>query len=48
MSLSELQSLREKSDYNCFFAAGEKEVSKMIGPTKQLIDRISEKIRTKD
>ena len=44
---SQLQSLREKSDYNCYFAAGEKEVSKMIEPTKQLIDRSSGIIRTK-
>ena len=37
---SKLQSIREKSDYNCTFVAREEDISPMIGYTKVLIEQV--------
>ena len=45
---SHLQTMREKSDYNCYYAAGEKEVSKLIAPAKEFIYNIDCLIKQKN
>lgn len=37
---SQLQSMREKSDYNCTYEAGEDEIRPKIAQTERLIDKI--------
>ncbi|MBP9994356.1 MAG: HEPN domain-containing protein [bacterium] len=37
---SQLQSMREKADYNCVFETAREEIEPMIVPTKQLIDKV--------
>ena len=37
---SQLQTLREKSDYNCTYNATESDTVPRIGQTKQFIDKI--------
>lgn len=37
---SQLQSTREKADYNCVFETAREEIEPMIVPTKQLIDKV--------
>ena len=37
---SQLQTMREKADYNCIFQASEKEIAPMIEPVKGLIQKI--------
>ena len=44
---SQMQSLREESDYNCSFNVTESEVVARIEPTRQLIDKIKRHIAAK-
>ena len=37
---SQLQTMREKGDYNCFYQTDEEEVRPMIEPSRSLIERI--------
>lgn len=37
---SQLQTMREKGDYNCFYQTSEEEVVPMIEPARSLIERI--------
>ena len=37
---SQMETLREKSDYNCFFKVSEADVKSRIEPTRQLIEKI--------
>ena len=37
---SQMQSLREESDYNCTYNVTESEILPRINPTRQLIDKI--------
>lgn len=39
---SQLQTMREKSDYNCSYDASEGEVSPMLSPAKELIEKIEQ------
>lgn len=43
---SQLQTMREKSDYNCAYNTTREEIEPMIGPTEDLIRKIAEKITT--
>lgn len=38
---SQMESLREKSDYDCFFDVTETKVNEMFEPVKSLIDKIT-------
>ena len=40
--LSRMEQLREKGDYNCFYAITEEEIATITEPTKELIQRIEE------
>lgn len=42
---SQLQTMREKGDYNCFYQTTEEEVLPMIEPARSLMERISKAIR---
>lgn len=44
---SQMETLREKSDYNCFFKVTEADVVARIEPTRQLIEKIKKYIREK-
>ena len=44
---SQMQTLREKSDYNCFFKVSETEVRARIEPTCALIEKIKKYIADK-
>jgi uncharacterized protein (UPF0332 family) len=39
---SQMETLREKSDYNCFFNVSESEIKSRIEPTRQLIEKIKQ------
>ncbi len=39
---SQLQTMREKSDYNCSYDASEGEVLPMLSPAKELIEKIEQ------
>ena len=41
---SQMETLREKADYNCFFKVTEAEITARIEPTRQLIEKIKEYI----
>ena len=41
---SDLQTIRNNSDYNCSFNATEEEISPLIDPTRQLIEEIGKYI----
>lgn len=43
---SQMETLREKSDYNCFYKISETEVKARIEPTRQLIEKIKQYITT--
>ena len=45
---SDLQTLRNNSDYNCSFNATEEEIEPLIKPTQQLIDDIGKYIQSKE
>ena len=45
---SDLQTLRNNSDYNCSFNATEEEIEPLIKQTKQLIDDIGKYIQSKE
>ena len=40
--MSRMEQLREKGDYNCFYAITEEEIETIIKPTKELIQKIEE------
>lgn len=44
---SQMETLREKSDYNCFFKVSEADVKSRIEPTRQLIEKIKRYIAEK-
>ena len=44
---SQMETLREKADYNCFFKVSEADIKARIEPTRQLIDRIRQYIADK-
>lgn len=44
---SQMETLREKADYNCFFQVSEADVTARIAPTRQLIDKIKKYISDK-
>ena len=44
---SQMQTLREKSDYNCFFKVTEAEITARIEPTRKLIEKIKQYIENK-
>ena len=44
---SQMETLREKSDYNCFFKVSETDVKSRIEPTHQLIEKIKRYIADK-
>ena len=44
---SQLQTMREKGDYNCAYQTSEEEVLPLIEPTYLLIDKIAKYITTK-
>ena len=44
---SQMETLREKADYNCFFQVSEAEITARIEPTRQLIEKIKEYIAKK-
>ena len=41
---SQMETIREKADYNCFFNIPEREILSKIAPTRHLIDRIKDYI----
>lgn len=41
---SQMESLREKSDYDCFFDVTETKVNEMFEPVKFLIDKVTKLI----
>lgn len=40
--LSRIEQLRKKGDYNCVYSVSEEEIVTMIGPAKELIQKIEE------
>ena len=44
---SQMETLREKSDYNCFFNVSEHEICSRIEPTRQFIEKIKQYIADK-
>ena len=44
---SQMETLREKSDYNCFFKVSEADIKSRIEPTRQLIEKIKRYIAEK-
>lgn len=44
---SQMETLREKADYNCFFKVSKAEITAFIEPTRQLIEKIKEYITKK-
>ena len=44
---SQMQTLREKADYNCYFKVSEAEVTARIEPTRSLIEKIKKYIAEK-
>ena len=44
---SQLETLREKADYNCFFKVSEADIKARIEPTRQLIDKIRQYVADK-
>lgn len=45
---SQMETLREKADYNCFFKVSETDIKSRIEPTRQLIEKIKTYIANKD
>lgn len=43
--LSRMEQLREKGDYNCYYAITEDEIETIIGPTKELIEKVEELLK---
>ena len=41
-----LQSIRERSDYNCTYTATENDVAPLIVPVRDLIDKIRQRLLT--
>lgn len=39
---SQMETLREKADYNCFFQVAQSDISARIEPTRQFIDHVRE------
>ena len=44
---SQMETLREKADYNCFFNVSETEITACIEPTRQMIKKIRQYIAKK-
>ena len=44
---SQMETLREKADYNCFFKVSEADIKARIEPTRQFIDKIRQYIADK-
>ena len=43
--LSRMEQLREKGDYNCYYSITEEEIETIIGPTKELIEKVEELLK---
>ena len=43
--LSRMEQLREKGDYNCYYAITEEEIKTITGPTKELIQKVEELLK---
>ena len=43
--LSRMEQLREKGDYNCYYAITEEEIKTIIEPTKELIEKVEELLK---
>ncbi len=44
---SQMETLREKADYNCFFQVSESDIKTCIEPTRQLIEKVKQYIADK-
>ena len=44
---SQMETLREKADYNCFFQVSESDIKACIEPTRQLIEKVKQYIADK-
>ena len=44
---SQMQSMRERADYNCYYDVTETEIVERLKPTSQLIEKIKEYIGKK-
>ena len=40
-----MEQLREKGDYNCYYSITEEEIETIIGPTKELIEKVEELLK---
>ncbi len=41
-----MEQLREKGDYNCYYAITEEEIETIVEPTKELIHKVEELLET--